>query len=115
MSFFGIVFGIALIALAATITVKLAPHYMQFLTVKSVMNDLLEDPDAGDLGRRGILQQIDRKLYINNVRTVGMERFKFTRQKRVEELSVDYEVREHLFGNLDAVLSFSHQIQLDRQ
>jgi hypothetical protein len=110
-----ILFGIAFLAVIASVTLKLAPHYMQFLTVKSVMNSVLEDPDVANLDRRGLLDQVDSRLYINDVRTVTRKDFQFARLKRADELSVDYEVREHLFGNLDALLSFSHKIQIDRK
>ena len=111
-SFWGILFGLALAALLGTAVIKLAPHYMTYLTVKSVMNDVAEDPDSADRGRRGVLDLVDKRLYINGVASLPKGAFSVTPQKRGKELGVDYEVREHLFGNLDAVLTFAHTVQI---
>lgn len=99
---------IALIAGAATATFKLGPHYLQFWTVRSVMEDVSRDPATAAMGPQGVIQSVEKKLYINDVRSVSRDNFTLEKAQVGRELSVHYEVREHLFGNLDAVLVFSH-------
>jgi hypothetical protein len=109
----GILFALAILALLAMVAIKLAPHYMNFMTVRSVMNELQEDPQSAGRGRRAVLEVVDKRLYINDVRTVSAKDFDFSREGGANELSVQYEVREHLFGNIDAVLTFNHKVQLE--
>ena len=99
---------IALIAGAATAAFKLGPHYLQFWTVRSVMEDISRDPATAAMGPQGVIQSVEKKLYINDVRSVSRDHFTLEKAQVGRELSVHYEVREHLFGNLDAVLVFSH-------
>lgn len=99
---------IALIAGAATAAFKLGPHYLQFWTVRSVMEDISRDPATAAMGPQGVIQSVEKKLYINDVRSVSRDNFTLEKAQVGRELSVHYEVREHLFGNLDAVLVFSH-------
>lgn len=99
---------IALIAGAATAAFKLGPHYLQFWTVRSVMEDISRDPATAAMGPQGVIQSVEKKLYINDVRSVSRDNFTLEKAQVGRELRVHYEVREHLFGNLDAVLVFSH-------
>jgi hypothetical protein len=108
----GILLGLVLAALLGTVAIKLAPHYMTFLTVKSVMNDIEEDPETAGLGRKAVLDLVNKRLYINGVSSVSTDVFTFTPQQRGKELGVQYEVREHLFGNLDALLTFAHKVRI---
>jgi hypothetical protein len=47
------------------------------------------------------------------VRSVPQKAFRYAKIRRGAEVSVRYEVREPLFGNLDALLTFSHKIQIE--
>ncbi len=108
---FGVISALILIALiagAATAAFKLGPHYLQFWTVRSVMEDISRDPATAAMGPQGVIQSVEKKLYINDVRSVSRDNFTLEKAQVGRELSVHYEVREHLFGNLDAVLVFSH-------
>jgi hypothetical protein len=108
-SLIGTLMLILLIVGAATTALKLGPYYLQYWTVRSVMDDMARDPDAATMGRQAIIQSLERKLYINEVRSVKNDSFSFDKTDRGRVLSVRYEVREHLIGNLDALLTFDHQ------
>ena len=108
---FGVISSLVLIALiagVATAAFKLGPHYLQFWTVRSVMEDISRDPATAAMGPQGVIQSLEKKLYINDVRSVSRDSFTLEKAAVGRELSVHYEVREHLFGNLDAVLVFKH-------
>lgn len=99
---------IALIAGAATAAFKLGPHYLQFWTVHSVMEDISRDPGTAAMGPQGVIQSLEKKLYIKDIRSISPNSFTIEKAQIGRELSVHYEVREHLFGNLDAILTFNH-------
>ncbi len=108
-SLIGTLFWILLIVGAASAGLKLGPYYLQFWTVRTIMDDTARDPDAATMGRQAIIQTLEKKLYINEVRSVKNESFSFEKTDTGRILGVHYEVREHLFANLDAVLTFDHQ------
>ncbi len=108
-SLIGALVWILLIGGAATVGLKLGPYYLQFWTVRSVMDDTGRNPDIAGMGRQAIIQTLEKKLYINDVRSVKNENFSFEKTDTGRVLGVHYEVREHLFANLDAILTFDHQ------
>jgi len=118
MTFIGIVLALAAAAFVAMVAVKLVPHYLQFAAVKSVMDELKNEPDVVSRGQEAVLDTVDNRLYINEVRTVPRKNFKYKRVPGPDigvayyELGVSYEAREAIFGNLDALMTFSHQVTL---
>lgn len=108
-SLIGTLFWVLLIGGAATLGLKLGPYYLQFWTVRSVMDDTARNPDIAEMGRQAIIQSLEKNLYINDVRSVNNENFSFEKTDTGRVLGVHYEVREHLFANLDAILTFDHQ------
>jgi hypothetical protein len=111
ISFLGILFALALGGMIVTIGLKLGPHYMQYAVVKSVMDKAVADPEVPQT-RRGVLDKINKDLYINEIRTLTPQDFTFTPVANGTDLTVDYEQREHLFGNIDAVVVFSHTVTI---
>ena len=108
-SLIGALFWVLLIGGAVTLGLRLGPYYLQFWTVRSVMDDTARNPDVAAMGRQAIIQTLEKKLYINDVRSVKNENFSFEKTDTGRVLGVHYEVRDHLVANLDVVLTFDHQ------
>ena len=113
ISFIGVILLLAAVGFVVMTVVKLGPSYMTFLTVRSVMEDVREDPSAfADRQGRGIINSLMRRLNINEVRSLNKKDFKMKREADGMKLSVDYEVREHLIGNVDVILVFKHDVMI---
>lgn len=109
----GIMLILATVGFVVMVLVKLGPSYMTFLTVRSVMEDVREDPKAfADRQGRGTIKALTRRLEVNEVRTVHQKDFKMARKGDGMELSVNYEVRKHLAWNVDVVLLFQHAVNI---
>ena len=108
-SLIGALFWVLLIGGVVTLGLKLGPYYLQFWTVRSVMDDTARNPEVAAMGRQAIIQTLEKKLYINDVRSVKNENFSFEKTDTGRVLGVHYEVRDHLVANLDVVLTFDHQ------
>jgi len=108
-------FFLCLAVFVVTVAAKLGPHYMEFLTIRSVMQELQEDPALSDVGKSNVLATVGKRLYINNVKSVATKDFHYKPTKNGYTLSVDYKEQEHLFGNLDVVMTFSHEVQVDKK
>jgi hypothetical protein len=106
----GFLFLIVLAIVIVTLVMKLGPVYMQYFEIRSIMHNVAEDPELLKKGRYGILRSIEDRLDINYIENVTKNDFKLQKVENGDQLSVKYEVREHLFANLDALMTFSHQV-----
>jgi len=111
----GILLGVALLGFLAMIAVKLVPPYLEFSTVKSIMEEAATDPALVGKGRREVTSSIDKKLYINSIKDVGAADFEIKKGRLGSDLSVDYEVRQPLVANVDVVIRFQHQVVMGSQ
>ena len=108
----GWLIGLIILVFLLSVAIKFVPHYLDFNAIKWAMDELKTDPGSHGGGKRETLARIGNKLRINDVEAVTERDFMFKRATGGYELSVEYEAREHLFGNLDAVLTFSHQVEI---
>jgi hypothetical protein len=111
----GVLVGLGVAALLLTLGVRLAPPYMQFLTVRSAMNDLSEDADLQGKGRAEVMSKLGRRLEVNSVDDLPAGAFSIEQKDNGRQLVAAYEVRVHLLSNIDAVLVFDHRAPLPRQ
>jgi hypothetical protein len=91
---------------------KLIPVYMQYGTIVSVMEDVAKEQSPGKKSPTTIWKSIDKRLHINNVRYIKKENFKYERGNLADTMTIKYEVRTPLFGNLDAVAKFEKSMDV---
>jgi hypothetical protein len=107
----GIFFAMVLFAFFLTLLVKLGPSYMSYWTLRSLMDGLAEAPEPIVGGKQAILSRLDGQMNINNIDGIMARDFVV---KKVEDNAFDvrvaYERRQHLFANVDVVLTFSHGV-----
>jgi hypothetical protein len=94
-----------------TLLFKLGPAYASFWTLKSIMNNIAQSPEPIQGGRSAVLRLLESRLNVNDVRAVELSAFSVKKAGEDSfDLSVEYEQREHLFFNIDVVLSFDHAV-----
>lgn len=113
----GFLLLIVLIALASffgTIALKVGPLYLNFWTVRSIMEEAAQQIDpTQEGGARGIVTSIEKRLYVNSIGNIKGSDFQIERvDERRFRVSLAYEERVHLFFNVDAVVAFNHQIEV---
>ncbi|MDX1335402.1 MAG: DUF4845 domain-containing protein, partial [Gammaproteobacteria bacterium] len=91
---------------------KLIPVYMEYGTIVSVMEDVAKEQSPGKKSPTTIWKSIDKRLHINNVRYIKKENFKYERGNLADTMTIKYEVRTPLFGNLDAVAKFEKSMDV---
>ncbi len=114
-SFLGIMVIIGLVIFFGVLLFKMGPSYMSFLQVRSAMESVAEKPDVIAKGTGAIRSSLANILYINDVRNVDPKLFKITKERKAYTVSIEYEVREHLFFNVDAVMRFAHALELETE
>ena len=96
-----------------TVVLKLAPHYIDYNTISSIMDEMVTENGMAAKNKAQLISAMEKKLKINQIRTLPLEEnltLKSTRDR--SQVILDYEVREALVSNVDVVLSFDKKIEL---
>lgn len=93
--------------------VKMVPAYLEYNTIKGLVGGVLQDPRVGMKSESEIQSDISRRFDINNVTAIRASDVLVTKTGNRVTLSIDYEVRENLFGNLDLVMTFGDDFSKD--
>lgn len=98
----------------ATVAFRLGPLYMEFMTVRSVMNSIAEDPQASGATRRDLARMVSSRLDVNQVTNVKESQFTYERSQTGEgtDVAVEYEIRRHVGFNVDAVVMFDYSVTI---
>jgi hypothetical protein len=107
MTLIGFIIVLAVIGFAAYIGMKLVPMYSEFYAVKSALKGLKAEPGIANQAPAKIQDLFFRRLYISYSENVKPANVTLERADGGWVMSVDYEVRKPLIGNLDVVGKFS--------
>jgi len=106
----GLLFYLVLIMVGVTIVLKLGPHYIEYFEIRSVMRDLAKDPSLAGKDRHGLRRVLEDRLYMNYVEVINAKDFTYQKTDKGYRVRLKYEVKEHLFANVDALLTFSYEV-----
>ena len=91
----------------ATVAIRTIPHYIDFYTMVSVVEALPKN-QVHVMSKQKIRDSLRKRFKINNIRDLDIAKVVGIERKRgATALTLDYEVREHLFYNIDLIMSFS--------
>ncbi len=111
MGMSGMLFVLVVVIFVVTVLFKLGPAYMSYMTMKSIMNGVAESPEPILGGKPAIMKVLENRMMVNEVRTIDSKSFAFKKVgEEAFDVTLNYERREHLFFNVDAVLTFSHTV-----
>ena len=103
-----LVFGIILTAGA-----KLLPLYMDHYAISKVFDQMAKEPGMADSNKKAILNAIDKKLRINQIRNFPLsENLTLEKTERGNKIILKYEVRVSLIQNIDLIASFDKEAEL---
>lgn len=105
---------LAVVGFFLYIGMKLFPMYQEYYAVRSAMKSLAAEPSVGTMAPAQIQDLFFRRLYINYSDNVKPANVKFARRDGGWTLTVNYEVRRPLVGNLDVVGKFESTQDLTR-
>lgn len=97
----------------ALVAMKLFPIYSEYYNLKGVMKEFAAQPNSAALTPAQMQTEMDRRFNIAYIESVkSREHLKIVRTGRTAQLTVSYEVRKPMFGNLDVVAKFDHTVDL---
>lgn len=98
--------------------VKIAPAFIEFNSVKTLVEDIASDTVTVKKGRMAIMRKVDDYLNINGLYTIQKDYFSIkpvNGKKNVYALTVDYQVRKPWLANIDFLIDFNHAAELKKE
>jgi len=107
----GLILILIPVGLAVYIVLRVAPVYIEALSVGDVVNSLKKELDLKEKSREEISKLIQKRLYeINNVSSVARDDIKIQKTVNDVTVTIDYEARVPLFGNAALALAFHKRV-----
>lgn len=93
---------------------KVFPMYYENYKVKSVLESLSQDTNIDPKSKRAIWESLNKRLYVQEARTVKRENVSMTRKDGKTTVTIAYETRDAYIGNLFIGATFNESIVIDR-
>jgi hypothetical protein len=100
-------FTLFIVGFLLTVTFKLGPHYLDNRIIQGAI-DQVGQSDINGKSNSQIRRKIADFFTINNIRDIDVRKVVITRDDSGTKISLDYEKRIEMFGNVDVVLKFSN-------
>ena len=96
----------------AVIAMNVIPVYMTDSSVKSIMEALPSDAAAQNATTKELKPMVAKRLSKNSVYTIKPEHIKVQKGRAENIVTIEYEPRGKLIGNLEYIVSFKHEARV---
>ncbi len=105
---------LALIAFFSLLAIRLFPVYLEHFKVSSHLENLAAEENTGKLSDKEIRNTLTKRFDIDDVENVHPEDIFIERPDRdTLIIAIEYEVRTPAFGNVDMVIGFIDEVEVD--
>lgn len=94
---------------------RLGPAYMNDITIREALESLDDIEGLSRMAPAQIRILIGRRLSVNNIRGFDDKAVTVDKNGDLVVINIDYEVRNNLFSNVDAVIHFQHNYEMKGQ
>jgi uncharacterized protein DUF4845 len=98
-----------------TLALKLGPAYLDDKTISEAVESIRDTEGLSRMGPAQIRSLINKRLIVNNVRSLEAEAITVEKQGDVAVIKVEYDYRTNLFSNVDAIVHFKHEYEMSGQ
>ena len=95
-----------------TLMLKLGPAYLDDITIQEALEGLEGTEGLSQMGPAQVRTLINKRLSVNNVRGFEAKNISVEKDGELVVINVDYEVRNNLFSNVDAVIHVQHTYEM---
>ncbi len=106
MGIFGILGVLAMLGFFAMCIIKMTPPYLEFLSIRGIVTDIVKDPDSVDKSSSEIRRKLDYTFNTNQIYELDWKDVEVYRKKGRHYIDARYEVRMPIMWRIDAVLKF---------
>ena len=114
LTLIGFIIVLGVVGVFAYCGMKLFPMYSEFYSVKQALKGLSAEPGIANRDPAKVKDLLFRRLYVSYAENVKPNNVKITRDGQGYVVTVKYEVRRELIGNLDVVGKFEASEDLMR-
>lgn len=101
---------LALVALFATVALRLVPVYLEYYKVVTALESVVREPNLQQMSREEILTRLFNRFDIDDVDNVRRQDIRIERGPGQVTVRAAYERRVQLLGNVDAVVHFDKRV-----
>ncbi len=115
MSASGMMGLLVLIGFSATVLINIGPAYLDNKAVKEMLSGLKDDfagRDIAEISDKAVRGKINKYFQVNMVSSEVEEAVEITRVQKDVFVSINYEIRKNLIGNVDIVVWFENEVNL---
>ncbi len=93
---------------------KLFPAYNEFFSVQSAMKGLAAEPNISTMTRKQMWKTMLKRFDINGISTPSFDDLyvEYDKETKMRVISIYYENRVEMFGNIDAIMTFDAPIEV---
>ncbi|MCP4465157.1 MAG: DUF4845 domain-containing protein [Halieaceae bacterium] len=106
MGIFGILGVLAMLGFFAMCIIKMTPPYLEFLSIRDIVTDIVKDPDSVDKSSSEIRRKLDYTFNTNQIYELDWKDVEVYQKKGRHYIDARYEVRMPIMWRVDAVLKF---------
>lgn len=111
LTFISILVILFVIGFFALLILKIAPIYMNHFKVMEAMASLKREGGMETYSKAKIMDTVQKRLDVNMVEHITPQDIKIVKTPTYVSVTIDYEVIENLFGNLDVLVTFSENYE----
>ena len=112
MTTMGLVLVLAMVAFFVLIGLKLYPIYYDSFKVGAALDSLKSDPALVGKTSAEVVDRLMKRLGIDNVDHVEKSDVTVEKSGKGIRVTVDYEARKNIIGNVDVVVSFDKAVEV---
>ena len=107
VSLSGFMMWMVVLAVAALISFKIGPPYVEYLSIKKNMQAVANDPEATQGQRRQVEAAFERRALIDDIKSLTSKDLTITKDGDRVAISADYSVCVPFVANIRACMDFS--------
>lgn len=106
VSMLGFMFVAIAVIIVAMLAMKLVPAYIEFYSVKKILNAMGQDSETGSMSNNEIRSSFSKRASVGYVTVVKPEDLNIDRSGGKMVISTEYEYRTPLVANISLVVDF---------
>lgn len=106
--------GVGVVIFAFITAVKIAPVYLEFYTVRSLVDRVVQE-SSSKASTQQIRRKVDDFMIVNSLDSLALDDFKVVQvegKNNVRALEIYYEVRKPWVANIDFLMTFQYSKEL---